>query len=78
MSLKRSASVRSGLLNNNSSTTLNLWKPGVPFRDVCCEAGIYEVSYYNRKANLGGMKVYDIKKMKDLEDENHHLQQMFN
>lgn len=39
-------------------------------KDVCREACIYEASYYNRKAKFGGLEASDIKKMKDLEDEN--------
>ncbi|KNC92841.1 transposase [Trabulsiella odontotermitis] len=46
-------------------------------KDVCCEAGFSEVSYYNRKAKFGGMEASDIKKMKDLEDVNCQLKQMF-
>ncbi len=41
------------------------------------EAGISEASYYNWKAKFGGMEASDIKKMKDLEDENRRLKQMF-
>ena len=46
-------------------------------KDVCREAGISEASYYNWKAKFGGMEASDIKKMKDLEDENRRLKQMF-
>ncbi len=46
-------------------------------KDVCREAGISEASYYNRKAKYGGMEAADIKKVKDLEDENLRLKQMF-
>ena len=38
---------------------------------------LLEASYYNWKAKFGGMEASDIKKMKDLEDENHRLKQMF-
>ncbi len=50
---------------------------GRTVKDVCCEAGISEVSYYNRKTKYGGMEASDIKKLKDLEEENRHLKQMF-
>ena len=39
--------------------------------------GISEASYYNWKAKFGGMEASDIKKMKDPEDENRRLKQMF-
>ncbi|MDN2620905.1 IS3 family transposase [Klebsiella quasipneumoniae] len=50
---------------------------GRTVKDVCREAGISEASYYNWKAKFGGMEASDIKKMKDLEDENRRLKQMF-
>ena len=50
---------------------------GRTVKDVCREAGISEASYYNWKAKFGGMDASDIKKMKDLEDENRRLKQMF-
>ncbi|HBW8316255.1 IS3 family transposase [Klebsiella pneumoniae] len=50
---------------------------GRTVKDVCREAGISEASYYDWKAKYGGMEASDIKKMKDLEDENRRLKQMF-
>lgn len=50
---------------------------GRTVKDVCREAVISEASYYNWKAKFGGMEASDIKKMKDLEDENRRLKQMF-
>lgn len=44
---------------------------------MCRAAAISEASYYNWKAKYGGMEAADIKKIKDLEDENHRLKQMF-
>ncbi|MFW5389475.1 IS3 family transposase [Yersinia sp. 2544 StPb PI] len=50
---------------------------GRTVKDVCREAAISEASYYNWKAKYGGMEAADIKKIKDLEDENRRLKQMF-
>lgn len=50
---------------------------GRTVKDVCHEAGISEASYYNWKAKYGGMEAADIKKIKDLKDENRRLKQMF-
>lgn len=50
---------------------------GRTVKDVCREAGISEASDYNWKAKFGGMETSDIKKIKDLEDENRRLKQMF-
>jgi putative transposase len=48
---------------------------GRTVKDVCREAGISEASYYNWKAKYGDGSLYQ--KMKDLEDENRRLKQMF-
>ncbi|HFP8700959.1 TPA: IS3 family transposase [Raoultella planticola] len=58
-------------------TVLKSVEAGRTVIDVCREAGISEASYYNWKAKYGGMEASDIKKMKDLEDENRRLKQMF-
>ena len=58
-------------------TVLKSVEAGRTVKDVCREAGISEASYYNWKAKFGGMEASDIKKMKDLEDENRRLKQMF-
>ena len=50
---------------------------GRTVKDVCRDAGISEASYYNWKAKYGGMEASDIKKLKDLEEENRRLKQMF-
>lgn len=50
---------------------------GRTVRDVCREAGISKATYYNWKSRYGGMEVSDIKKIKDREDENRRLKQMF-
>ena len=50
---------------------------GRTVNDVCREAAISEANYYNWKAKYGGMEAADIKKIKDLEDENRRLKQMF-
>ena len=50
---------------------------GRTVKDVCREAGISEATYYNWKSRYGGMEASDIRKIKDLEDENRRLKQMF-
>lgn len=46
-------------------------------KDVCRENGVSEASYYNWKSRYGGMESSDIKRMKELEDENRRLKQMY-
>ncbi len=54
-------------------TVMKSVEVGSTFKDVCREAGISEASYYNWKAKYDGMEASDIRKMKDLEDENRRL-----
>lgn len=46
---------------------------GRTVKDAC----ISEATYYNWKSRYGGVEPSDIKKIKDLEDENRRLKQMF-
>lgn len=46
-------------------------------KDVCREYGVSEATYYNWKAKYGGMEASDIKRMKNLEEENRRLKQMY-
>ena len=46
-------------------------------KDVCREYGISEATYYNWKSKYGGMTVSDVKKLKELEDENRRLKRMY-
>lgn len=46
-------------------------------KDVCWEAGFSEATYYNWRSRYGGMESSDIKKIKDLEDENQRLRYLF-
>ena len=46
-------------------------------KDVCREYGISDATYYNWKAKYGGMEASDIKRLKDLEEENRRLKQMY-
>ena len=46
-------------------------------KEVCREYGISAATYYNWKAKYGGMEASDIKRLKDLEDENRRLKAMF-
>lgn len=48
---------------------------GRTIKDVCREAGISKASYHNQKAKYGGIEASDIKKLKDLEEENRRLKQ---
>ena len=46
-------------------------------KDVCREYGISDATYYNWKSKYGGNTASDVKKLKELEDENNRLKQMY-
>jgi len=46
-------------------------------KEVCREYGISDATCYNWKSKYGGMKASDIKRLKELEDENRRLKQMY-
>lgn len=46
-------------------------------KEVCREYGISEATCYNWKSKYGGMEASDIKRLKELEDENRRLKQMY-
>lgn len=46
-------------------------------KEVCREYKVSDATYYNWKAKYGGMEASDIKRLKDLEDENRRLKSMF-
>lgn len=46
-------------------------------KEVCREYGMSDATYYNWKAKYGGMEVSDIKRLKELENENQRLKQMY-
>ena len=46
-------------------------------KEVCREYGIADGTYYNWKSKYGGMEASDVKRLKELEDENRRLKSMF-
>lgn len=50
---------------------------GVPVQEVCRKHGISDATYYNWKSKYGGMEVSDLRRMKELEQENHKLKRMY-
>ena len=45
--------------------------------DICREFVISSATFYNWKAKYGGMEGSEIKRLRDLEDENRRLKKMF-
>jgi len=50
---------------------------GVLVKDICRKHGISDATYYNWKSKYGGMEASDVRRLKDLEDENRRLKQMY-
>jgi len=50
---------------------------GVKVSDICREVGISEPTFYNWKARYSGMTASDIKRLKELEEENVRLKRMY-
>jgi len=50
---------------------------GIPVPELCRTHGISQATYYNWKAKYGGMEASDLKRLKELEEENRRLKQMY-
>ena len=56
---------------------LNEADAGIQVKDICRKHGISDATYYNWKSKYGGMNASDLKRMKELEDENSKLKRMY-
>ena len=50
---------------------------GRSVKEICREQSISDATFYNWKSKHGGMEVSDVKRMKDLEEENARLKRMY-
>ena len=50
---------------------------GVPVKDICREMGVSPATFYQWRSKYGGMDASDLKRMKELEEENRRLKQMY-
>lgn len=55
---------------------LHQQEAGKSVKDISREHGISDATFYNWKAKYGGMQVSDVKRMKDLEEENSRLKRI--
>ena len=58
-------------------STLKRQESGIPTKEICRELGISEATFYNWKSKYGGMEASDVKRLKDLEEENARLKKMY-
>ena len=50
---------------------------GMAIKDVCRKHGIGNSTFYKWREKYGGMEASDVKRLKELEDENRRLKQMY-
>ena len=50
---------------------------GMMVKDICRKHGISDATYYNWKSKYGGMEASDLKRIKELEEENTRLKRMY-
>lgn len=56
---------------------INEHEGGRKAEDICRELGISAAAFYKWRQRYGGLEVQELKKMKELEEENSRLKQMF-
>lgn len=50
---------------------------GIPAKDICRKYGVASSTFYKWKEKYGGMEASDVKRLKELEEENRKLKQMY-
>jgi len=56
---------------------LNKQEAGIKTSDLCREYGISDATFYNWKAKYGGLEVKEVKRLRELEQENAKLKKMY-
>lgn len=62
------------------SQIINILKEGdsgMKIEELCRKHGISNATYYNWKSKFGGMEASDVKRLRELEEENNRLKKMF-
>lgn len=55
---------------------LNEQEQGIKVAELCRKHGISDATFYNWKSKYGGMKVDELKRLKELEQENSRLKKI--
>ncbi len=50
---------------------------GIPVPEICRKYGIGQSTFYKWRSKYGGMEASDVKRLKELEEENRKLKDMF-
>jgi putative transposase len=62
---------------NQIISILKQQEAGMKTADICREQGISQATFYNWKSKYGGMEASDVKRLRDLEQENTRLKRMY-
>ena len=62
---------------NQIITILKEGEAGVQVKEICRKHGISDATYYNWKSKYGGMEASEMKRMRELEEENAKLKRLF-
>lgn len=68
---------RSRYSENQIIKILKEAEAGVPVKDLCRTYGFSKSSFYKWKAKYGGMEASDLRRLRELEEENQRLKQMY-
>jgi len=49
---------------------------GMPIKELCCNGGFSDATFYKWRAKYGGMEVSDAKRLRELESENAKLKKL--
>lgn len=50
---------------------------GTPVKDICRELRVSDATFYKWRSKYGGMQASDLKRLRELEDENRRLKHMY-
>ena len=56
---------------------LKRFEGGVPVKDLCRELGFSSAAFYQWRSKYGYVEVSELKRIKEFEQENHRLKQMY-
>jgi putative transposase len=68
---------KSKFTENQIIKSLKEHESGRSTEDICRELGINKSTFYNWKKKYGGMEASHLKRLKELEEENRRLKQMY-
>ena len=58
-------------------TLLKKAEAGIPVAELCRQEGVSVSTFYSWRAKYGGMEVSEAQRLKELEEENRRLKQMY-